>query len=228
MVGRALGHHDRWHGAATASPRSGAGAYCVSQAEMDSERLVQLGGERSGQDTDECADAFDRDRAQLLGLRLRIAIETGGRGRQQDLERVDATDVRRHRHDRDDASAEPLGGGIRGVVADDDRRSSLVRFGTPSGTELDNADLTAPHSGQPVGVGRRPQCGVAVALALGPGVFVRRTQSSGTQEPNCSLEYRGARGDAVIGRVLIEELDVVLGKRHTDLHTAILLAVPPR
>ena len=57
--------------------------------------------------------------------------------------------VRGYRHDRDDATAETLGCGVRAVIAHDDGRASLVGFRPPCRFQIDETDLTSPHQPSP-------------------------------------------------------------------------------
>ena len=87
--------------------------------------------------------AFDGDRPDLLGLRLRVPREPGREGREEDLEGVQAVHVRGHRDDRDHAPPQACSGGVGGVVADDDDRPELVRLRATHGLEVDRVHLAA-------------------------------------------------------------------------------------
>ena len=69
--------------------------------------------------TERGAEPLHRDRPDLLALRLALDAQPRGRGRQQHLEREDARDVARDRHDGDHASPETRRGRV-GVTAERD------------------------------------------------------------------------------------------------------------
>src|SRR6266487_639101 len=116
------------------------------EVEMDAQCLVEFGDERGGQLSYSFADPLDRHRADLLGLRLGVTRQPGLACWQQNLEWVDARDVRGHRHYRDHAPAEPGGCGVGRVVADDDREAGLGGSRSAGGVKVDGDDLAAAHS----------------------------------------------------------------------------------
>lgn len=65
------------------------------QGKVELEGFVEGGEGVSGYETDTLAHAFYGDGADLFGLRLRIAFESGDRRFEQHLERVDAPSVDR-------------------------------------------------------------------------------------------------------------------------------------
>ena len=69
---------------------------------MQAEGLVDVQQERVGDDAQPNIQLLDRDRPDLLSLRLGVATEARLGGWKQDLERIDALDVRCHGNDRDD------------------------------------------------------------------------------------------------------------------------------
>jgi hypothetical protein len=85
------------------------------------------------------------NRSHLFRLRLGIDRQSTRCGGEQHLERVHPLDIRRYGHDRDDPTTEPLGGGIRSVVADDDRRPPFARLRTDDRVEVDQSNFTAKH-----------------------------------------------------------------------------------
>lgn len=99
-----------------------------SQTEVDAQGAVELGDERGRQLSQPFADSLDVDRAELLGLCLRVARQAGLAGWKENLERVDPRDVRGDRYNRDDSPAKPGGRGVCRVVADDDGGASLGGF----------------------------------------------------------------------------------------------------
>ena len=73
---------------------------------MNPERLIEFGDERGWQLANPFADPRHGHRADLLGLRFRVAGQPRLVCGQQDLERVDAGRVRGHRHHGDDAATQ--------------------------------------------------------------------------------------------------------------------------
>jgi hypothetical protein len=65
---------------------------------VDAQGLVEIGDEDGGQLPYSSADPLDCHRADLLGLCLGIMGQPGLVRWQQDLERVDARDIRGYRH----------------------------------------------------------------------------------------------------------------------------------
>ena len=114
------------------------------EREMQAKCIVDLSHQRVRDFAQPGSDAFDSDRPDLLGLCLRIALESGGQGREEDLEGIHAVHVRCHRDDRDHAPPEARGGRVGGVVADDDDRPELVGLRPSHGLEIDRVDLSAP------------------------------------------------------------------------------------
>ena len=60
------------------------------QSEMESECLVEIGEENRVELADACTETVDRDGADLFGSGFRVSLQTGDRGREQYLERVQA------------------------------------------------------------------------------------------------------------------------------------------
>src|SRR5512146_3061605 len=83
-----------------------------SQTEVDAQGAVELGDERGRQLSQPFADSLDVDRAEPLGLCLRVARQAGLAGWKENLERVDPRDVRGDRYNRDDSPAKPGGRGV--------------------------------------------------------------------------------------------------------------------
>ena len=65
---------------------------------MQAQRLVDLERDRVRDGSQSLTSPLHRDGSDLLGLRLGVALEPRVRGSKQDLERVDAFDVRCHQN----------------------------------------------------------------------------------------------------------------------------------
>lgn len=61
------------------------------------------------------------------------------------LKRKDPRGITGDWDDRDHASPESSGDGVGAIVADDDRRTTLVRLPRPYGLQIDQPDLAAEH-----------------------------------------------------------------------------------
>ena len=77
-----------------------------SKTEMKGESVLELGHERRRDLTDSSADSFDRHRADLLRLGLRIALQTASRRGKQHLKRMDPDDAGSNGNDGNDAAVE--------------------------------------------------------------------------------------------------------------------------
>lgn len=91
------------------------------------------------------SDSLHCDRAHLFCLRLRVLFKASRGRAQRHLKRVDACSVRCHGNNRHHATSQPLRGVVRSVIAHDDGGSSLGRFGSDHGIEVNPTDLSAPH-----------------------------------------------------------------------------------
>lgn len=112
---------------------------------MKPESFIELRQDTRWKISNSRPDSFYSDRAHLFCLRLRVMLEASRGRAQRYLKRVDARDVRRHGNDRHHATSQPLRGAVRSVIAHDDGGSSLVRFGSDHGIEVNPTDLSAPH-----------------------------------------------------------------------------------
>ena len=187
---------------------------------MNAQGPVKLGDKHGGQLPQPAADALHGDRPDLLRLRLRVVREAGLTRGQEDLERVDPGDVRGHRDDRDHPPAEPGGGGVSRVVADDDGGPGLGGFRARDRVEGNADDLPAAHSAiQPVGQGCIPSLGVIRGGPGAPCVLVGTGQPGRAEHSDGLVQGRGPRLGAFVPHVGIEKLDVFLRQANTQLHT---------
>src|SRR5215213_1589831 len=115
------------------------------KGEVKAKSLVEVGHDWGWHCTDPRAESFDRHGPYLLSLRLRVLLEAGISGSEQDLEGIDACDRRGHWHHRDHSPPEACRGRVGAVVADDHRRPSLVRLRSSNRVQVDEPDLTAAH-----------------------------------------------------------------------------------
>lgn len=60
----------------------------VSQSEMESECLIEIGEKNRVEFADPCTEAVDRDGADLFGLHFGVSLESSACGREQYLEWV--------------------------------------------------------------------------------------------------------------------------------------------
>jgi hypothetical protein len=109
------------------------------------QRVVELRHDGCRDPSEERSDPLDGDRADLLGLSLRVLAQTGRCRAQQCLEREDPVGVAGDRHDRHHPAAESCRGRIGVVVADHHCRPSRVGLAAARRVEIDEPDLTALH-----------------------------------------------------------------------------------
>ena len=99
------------------------------ETEVDAESLVEFRDQRWRQSADPLAYPFDCYRADLSRLCFRVAGQARLAGRQQHLERIDASGIGGHRYDGDDSPPES---GRRGIgCIDASRRAADRRRGIP-------------------------------------------------------------------------------------------------
>ena len=96
---------------------------------MQSQGLVDVEHDRVRDDAQPVTHPLDGDRTDLFSLCLGVAVEARPSGWKQDLEQIDALDVRCHGNHRDDAATQSSRCRVGRVVADDDRRPALVGLG---------------------------------------------------------------------------------------------------
>lgn len=127
-----------------------------SERQVQPQSVVERFNERPAEVPNDGSEPFDVHRPDLLGLRLRVARQSGLAGSEQHLERMDAIDRRGHRNNGDHTPAQTRRHGVRAIVGDDDRRSALVGLRSASRIEVHETDLAAHHSREP-----RPSATVA-------------------------------------------------------------------
>src|SRR6266508_4309448 len=112
---------------------------------MQAQGLIDIEHDRVWDDAQPATHPLDGDRADLFSLRLGVAVEPRLGGWKQDLERIDALDVRCHGNHRNDAATQSPSRRVGRVVADDDGWPALVSLGATRGIEIDGMDVAAPH-----------------------------------------------------------------------------------
>lgn len=117
----------------------------ASELKVQPERLIQLGDQAGGKAPDNRADAVDWHRSDLFGLGFGIQADTDLIRGEKHLKRKDPRGITGNGDDRDHASPESSGNGVGAVVADDDRRTTLVGLPRPCGLQIDQPDLAAEH-----------------------------------------------------------------------------------
>lgn len=115
------------------------------EIQVQPQRVLELRHERIRDLTHASSDPLDRDGADLLGLRLRVASQSALRGREEHLKRIDPAHVEGYRDHGDDAAVESGCRRIGTVIADDHRGTTLARFRAPHGLEVHLPDLTSKH-----------------------------------------------------------------------------------
>lgn len=93
---------------------------------VEPEGLVELTHDPSWKTTEGGSQTLDCNRTHVLRLCLGVDLQAGLGCWNEDLEREDPRRATRERNDRDHASPQALGNGIRLIVADDNGRASLV------------------------------------------------------------------------------------------------------
>ncbi len=116
-----------------------------SETEMEAKSVIEVTHQRGRKLAHSFANPLHGYGTHLLGLRFGIARQSAVRTGKHHLEGVDASHVRGHRHDGDDAPVESCCCGIGAIVAHDHSGAQLVRFGTAHGFEVHQTDLTAKH-----------------------------------------------------------------------------------
>lgn len=112
---------------------------------MQPEHFIQLGDQTGGKAPDHRADAVDRYRSDLFGLGLGIQADADLIRGEKHLKRKDPRGITGDGDDRYHASPESSGDSVGAVVADDDRRTTLVGLPRPCGLQIDQPDLAAEH-----------------------------------------------------------------------------------
>jgi hypothetical protein len=118
----------------------------VLESEVDAKRLIKFCDQRWGQSADPLAYPFDCHRADLFRLCFGVAGQAGLAGRQQNLERVDASGIGGHRDNGYDSPSEAGRRRIGCIVTDDDRRPGLAGLRSADRVQADGDDLAAAHS----------------------------------------------------------------------------------
>lgn len=143
---------------------------------MKTQRFIERSDVIASESSEVRTDSLDGDRSDLFGLRLGVTIQTGARGIEQDLERIDTLHVGGDRNNGDHASPHPLRCGVRSIIAHDDRWSPLVGLRPSDRIEIDEPDLAAAHLAQTVIDRALPEDGIVGISPFGPCVLVRRTE----------------------------------------------------
>ncbi len=95
---------------------------------MDSKGFVDLLHEVGWHPSKSPTYALNSNGAYLFGLGLGLDAQSCFARGESDLEGVDLRHIRGDGNNRHDPTAEAIGGGVRPVTADDDRRTALVRL----------------------------------------------------------------------------------------------------
>lgn len=112
---------------------------------MQPQCLVQLAHELWRHPAYLVTDSFERDRADLFCLRLRVLPQASVCRRKENLKRIDLPRVRGNRDHGEHTPPKARSGGISTVIADDDGETPLVRFGAASRLEVNQPDVAPAH-----------------------------------------------------------------------------------
>ena len=165
----------------------------------------------------------------LFCLSFRVAFETGLVGRDQNLERIDTINIGGDRDDGHHSPSQLRSRGVGPIVGHQHGRATLVRLTGSCRIEIHEPYLAAQH--QPV-ARPSPTATSHTSAFAGLGPFAPRLgvgfpSSVERSKRTALMDHRGPGVISLGPGILIEELDVLVWKTHTQLHTSMLPVVLP-